>query len=331
MKLTWQDDFVRHWHARVDQGRLPHALLLAGPRGVGKRAAAAWIVRERLGLPGVAEGPCHPVEMAEHADLSWIRPLEKESSGERKDTIGVEQIRELVATLALTSYEGGDKVAVIDPAHAMTVNAANSLLKTLEEPSGNAILLLIADRIGPLPATIVSRCQRIRFAAPEAGESLEWLARLHPADDWRPALDLAGGAPLAALEAREQLDQAATMAEDFKGVGMRQRSPIEVAARWEKYDTPFVLDWLALTVQACIRRVASGDAGDGRLPPDSVLYRIDRRNLFCYLDIINRLRAQIAGSFNVQLTLESLLIDWAAGLEDCRRSSDGALPAAVQA
>lgn len=322
MRITWLSGFVERWHSRVTQGRLPHALLLLGPAGIGKRAAAAWVVRERLGLPGVEDGPEYPVAEPEHADLHWIRPLEKkDSSGEKKSTIGIEQIRELVAALELTSYEGGDKIAVIDPANLMTANAANSLLKTLEEPSGAALIILIADRIGYLPATIVSRCQRISFAVPDEAESLAWLDRLQPGDDWRAALRLAGRAPLAAVGAREWLEQAATMAEDFHAVAESRRSPIDIAARWAKYETAFVLDWLAATVQDGIRRASCGDSGvTGGGPAESVLRRIDRRNMFCYLDIINGLRGQISGSFNVQLTLESLLIDWADGLKGCRQS-----------
>ena len=70
--------------------------------------------------------------MPEHPDLRWIAPPED------KESIGIEQIRDLVDDMGLTSYEGGGKVAVIEPANAMTVNAANSLLKTLEEPPGDA-------------------------------------------------------------------------------------------------------------------------------------------------------------------------------------------------
>ena len=93
--------------------------------------------------------------------MRWI------STPEDKKSIGIEQIRVLVAERNdLTSYEGFGKVAVIEPANEMTVNAANSLLKTLEEPPGDTLLVLVADRVGKLPATIFSRCQRIDLAVP---------------------------------------------------------------------------------------------------------------------------------------------------------------------
>jgi DNA polymerase-3 subunit delta' len=253
--------------------------------------------------------------LSDHPDLRWVRPLED------KQTIHIDQIRELVAQLSLTSYESGAKVAIIEPANAMTGSAANSLLKTLEEPQGDALLLLIADRMGTLPATILSRCQRLTIATPPQSVSLAWLNRLQPAADWAAALRMAGNAPLAALEARERLDVTDAMTRDFMQVAERRLSPIDVAARWAKYEPYFVLGWLCRQVQHSIYRAACGAGGsagesfEGDLA-ESVLNRIDRRNLFCYLDVINRVRSQSAGSFNVQLTLESLLIDWAQGLQN---------------
>jgi len=237
---------------------------------------------------------------------------------EDKEAIGIEQIRDLVADLNLTSYEGAGKVAVIEPANAMTVNAANSLLKTLEEPPGDALLILIADRVGRLPATIFSRCQRIDFAPPKEADALLWLNRLQAGAAWADALRVAGGAPIAAISALESLETSAMLARDFNALGRGDASPVEVAARWTKLDSAFVLNWLARQVkQAAIALSAGRDRATGIAIDDSVLRRMDTRNLFCYLDIINRLRGQPGGSYNVQLTLEGLLIDWAEGLKDC--------------
>ena len=309
MEIDWLKNFSKSWHDRIEHGRLPHAVLLSGPVGVGKRAAAAWMAAQRLGKGESTTVPQYPAEILEHADLHWIGPPEDKAS------IGIEQIRELVAEIGLTSYEGIGKVAIIEPADLMTTNAANSLLKTLEEPPGDALLILVADRSGRLPATIFSRCQRIDIRPPTEADGLAWLDRVHPGSEWNEALRLAGYAPLAAVDVIEQLDTHAAMQRDFSGVGRGSVSPLEVAARWSKLEAPFVLNWLARQVQQAIRTL-SGSRGAGRSGAigESVLERMDRRNLFCYLDTINRLRGQPAGSFNVQLTLESLLIDWANGL-----------------
>ncbi len=308
-QLNWLQSLTQSWQDREHHGRVPHAVLLTGTAGVGKRAAAIWIAARQLRIGKVGELPIYPARVPDHADLHWISPLQD------KEAIGIGQIRELVREFGLTSYEGHGKVAVIEPANAMTINAANSLLKTLEEPPGEALLILIADRAGRLPATVFSRCQRIDIGAPAEAEALAWLDQLQPGANWLEALRVAGNAPLAAIAALEQLDTHASMSRDFAGVARGKVSPIEVAARWARLDAPFVLDWLARQIQQAISAASEGSR-KAQLPAidESVLKRMDRRNLFCYLDIINRLRGQPKGSYNVQLTFESLLIDWADGL-----------------
>ena len=309
MDISWHRDFAAQWLERDRLGRLPHAVMLAGPRGVGKRSAAAWMAAGKLSLEpqhGMAQ---YPWERPQHADLHWLeKPEEKKS-------IVIEQIRDLVGDLSLTSYEGRGKVAVVEPANIMTTEAANSLLKTLEEPQGDTLLILIADRTGALPATVFSRCQRIDIRVPSEQEGLAWLDKLHPGGSWLEALRVGGCAPLAAIGAAESLETSSAMAREFANIIGGTASPIEVAAVWSKIEPTFVLDWLSRQTQLAIR-VLQGGSGDGQglAISESVLQRIDRRNLFCYLETINRLRGQRGGSWNVQLTFESLLIDWATGL-----------------
>lgn len=292
---------------------MPHAVMLQGSAGVGKRCAAAWLAQRALRADSAGPRPVYPLTLPVHPDLYWLTPPPE------KQAIGVDQIRELVGELSLTSHDGGGKVAVIDPANAMTASAANSLLKTLEEPPGDALMLLIADRRGWLPATILSRCQRMAVPLPDEATALAWLDRISPGAAWPAALQEAGGAPLAAISALERLDETIAMARDLAAVAGRQASPIDLAGRWAKHDPDFVLNWLGRQVRHQIILASGGAAMAGKAPMrESVQQRMDSRNLFCYLDTINRLKGQAAGSFNLQLTLESLLIDWAEGLAHCR-------------
>lgn len=309
MEIDWLKPFAENWQARVDQGRAPHAVLLAGPPGVGKRAAAAWMAGHKLGSCNGLAVPAYPFELPAHPDLRWLQ-REKD-----KQSISIDQVRALVADLSLTSYLGRGKAAVVDPADALNRNAANSLLKTLEEPPGDALLILIADRIGNLPATVLSRCQRITFSAPSADEAHAWLDRLQPGTAWSEPLRIAGNAPLSALLAAERLELTATLRRDLGAVARGLASPLAVAETWSKLDLPFVLEWLARQIQALAKTaLGAGGVGIAGEIDHTVLQGIDSRNLFCYLDTINRLRNQLAGTFNVQLALENLLIEWSRGL-----------------
>ncbi len=312
MEISWLHEFATGWLDRADRDRLPHAVMLTGPVGTGKRSAAAWMASQFLRPDPLTPLPAYPPIWIEHADFRRI------STPDDRKSIGIEQIRDLVSDLGLTSYEGRGKVAVIEPAGDMTVSAANSLLKTLEEPPGDTLLILVTDRIGKLPATIFSRCQRIDFRPPPERIGLDWLDRLQPGAPWVNALRAVGGAPIAAIDALETLETAEALGNDLQVLGSRRGSAIEVAGRWAKLDPTFVLNYLSQQVKLAVLAKNSGRKHSAGLAiDDSVLRRMDSRNLFCYLDIINRLRGQPAGSWNVQLTFEGLLIDWATGLANC--------------
>jgi DNA polymerase-3 subunit delta' len=268
------------------------------------------MVLQKLGIDRSHDLPQFPFEHPLHADLHWLEQPED------KQSIVIEQVRKLVQDLALTSYEGQGKAAIIVPANIMTTEAANSLLKTLEEPPGDTLLILVADRTGRIPATVFSRCQRIEIRVPGEEEGLQWLDQLHPGGNWLEPLRVAGFSPLAAIDAAASLETSGAMARDFANIIVGSASPIEVAATWSKIEPVFVLDWLSRQTQMAIRAAQRGSSRpQGLAIGESVLQRIDRRNLFCYLDRINRLRGQPGGSWNVQTAFEGLLIDWASGLE----------------
>jgi len=204
------------------QGRLPAALLIRDlPGGGGSAlalvAAQAALCREPSAPCGQC-GICRQVEEGRYPDLWRVGP-----EGDSKQ-IRVDQVRELADTLALTGYSSGAVVAILDPAEALNASSANALLKTLEEPRAGVLLVLVASLASRLPATIVSRCQRLTVRPPSRQACLAWLRR-HGGDQggeggWEAVIDVLGLAPLQALsvspgelqqlrrETRDMLDRA---------------------------------------------------------------------------------------------------------------------------
>src|SRR5690606_11806612 len=143
--------------------------------------------------------------------------------------------RELGQWFALTSQMGGAQVAVIDPAHALNQSASNALLKTLEEPSRERYLLLVTEEPGKLPATILSRCQRLEFRTPPREEAEAWLAGQGVgAQAAARALDAARGHPglAAAWLADDSLALRSAVATGLAAVADGRRTPVELATDW---------------------------------------------------------------------------------------------------
>ena len=186
----WLTDVWDAVTQRLESGRLPHALLIAGPPGWGQREFALALGRRILSLD--ASGSDQPIV---HPDFRLV------TIEEGKRQILIDQIRALNEFAFQTAGAGGAKVAMISPVEALNHNAANALLKTLEEPTRDTHILLSSTAAGRLPPTIVSRCQRITVGAQGQGRALEWLlAQVGPGENTDAAIFFAGGAPLTALE-----------------------------------------------------------------------------------------------------------------------------------
>lgn len=207
------DDWVSLFQ-RFEKDRVPHALLIEGTDGIGKSLFAEHIAKTFLCTNASLDGscgmctPCQLFQAGTHPDFTRLTPVDSESN------IKVDAVRELISWLQLTPQYDSYKLAIVTPADSMNRNAANSLLKTLEEPASQDLILLTTDSAGSLPATIRSRCQRIHLRVREPDIALDWLAAqgVTSADS---ALSLAGGGPLLAatmnhsewLENRQRLSR----------------------------------------------------------------------------------------------------------------------------
>jgi DNA polymerase-3 subunit delta' len=197
------------FEASRERGRLHHAWLLSGPEGVGKATFAYRAARRLLGAPpnpgfGVlGADPGHPVSrqvMARaHPDLMVVERIGED--GRPRKVIPVDEVRELSAFFSKTPASAPHRVAIIDAADDLNPNSANALLKTLEEPPPNGVLLMVSHSPGRLLATIRSRCRRLAFLPlplETAAGFVRQRAEVNPEEALRLAT-MAGGAPGRAL------------------------------------------------------------------------------------------------------------------------------------
>ena len=222
---SWQHN---QWQQITQRASLPHALLLRGRAGTGKHNFAVALAQALLcGTPKpdkTACGVCPScVWFAEggHPDFKLISPEDVENAEDtpsnsansthltrkktgKKSQISVAQIRQLIDYLSLSSHQVNcRRVVLISPAETLNLASANALLKMLEEPPANTLFLLVTSQPQRLLATIISRCQAIDMSLPSKAEALTWLNKQ---DIKTPemTLDLAGGAPLLALQMSEE-------------------------------------------------------------------------------------------------------------------------------
>ena len=207
MNPPWLEPVEAEFRDRHSSGRLAHALLLSGPAGTGKKELAQQWVASLLCLENriPACGQCRSCQLLEsgaHPDYRLLSFEVNEKSGKLRTEIVIGQIRALISSLQLTTTISERKVAQVYPAEALNRNAANALLKTLEEPPGNTVVLLISDDPGRLPATIRSRCQNLLVRLPDRSSALEWLMASGDFNlpDAEAALQAAAGSPLNALD-----------------------------------------------------------------------------------------------------------------------------------
>lgn len=209
MNLRWHDSDFRRLLDR--KAGLPHALLLHGPRGIGKlafaRALAQTLLCESPLTNGDACGRCGACTWflnGGHPDFCQTEPAavsedETDDTERKKTTITVQQIRALAGFVNVSSQRGGVKVVVLHPAEALNANAANALLKSLEEPPPRTYFLLVSSRPHQLLPTIRSRCQHVVLRAPDSGMAAAWLAE-QGVRDAELVLAHVGNAPVLALE-----------------------------------------------------------------------------------------------------------------------------------
>ena len=311
-RLQWQ---------RLQQQRarnlLPHALLLYGQPGLGLNHFARVLMQSLVcgspGEDGVACGrcpACRQFMQGVYPDYQQVVPAEG------KAAILVDQIRELNDFIALTQSAHGRKLALLTPADHMNVNAANSLLKTLEEPSGDTVIVLVAHSLSRLPATIRSRCQLVKFGKPPREVARDWLAS-RGCEQIDHLLHLAGGAPCLAARMNDPAllasyhDTVTALLEALES----RRTVIELRQIAGEVEPVRLVQW----VQSVLRDLQRAshrlpDAGFENSDHIPLLRRLagllDSSAVFEVSDRVVRLAAIVEHPLNTDLYLDDLLQNW---------------------
>ena len=327
LHYPWQS---LQWEKLTDvfsSGRLPHALMLSGTAGTGKTLFAGSLANlvlceQAFENSSSHKGPspcgccknCKLVQAEAHPDIRYFSPEEKSM------VVKVDQIRLLNEYISKSSQQGGYKVAIIHPAEAMNNNAANALLKSLEEPSQKSLIILVVDQPGRMMATIRSRCQVIDFPMPNHQQSMEWLKLALPNSSLHEdLLELAAGSPIKAYEMSESeaVTQKQTMIADLAKVLKREVTAVSVAAKWQKYELQIVLAWNVTWVQQLIRYSMTNDA---QLVKDDTLLKVIKyltgkhpaARFYELLDKVQTSCDLVARKTNPnnQILIENLLVGW---------------------
>jgi DNA polymerase III subunit delta' len=309
--LPWHQ---HNWSALAEailKQRLAHALLLVGPRGVGKRHFASLLSHALLCTQPAADslpcGQCHACALTKVGTHPDLHRLEKE---EGSKVVKVDDVREFNRRVFLTpSYDRGN-VGIIDPVDGLNRSSANALLKSLEEPPAGTHILLIGERWQSLPATLRSRCLTVRFPIPDTQVVRSWLAA-HSAD--------ASDAIHDPLRARHQPDMARQRAwmEALTSLCSGKTDPVQLAESWQKPDgeLPDLIDWLHDCIVDMLKQ-KHGLGPDTLKPTDYLTALSAIAGRLTTNDLLELARRNLDGKRLVetqakpQMLLENMLASW---------------------
>jgi DNA polymerase-3 subunit delta' len=310
--FAWHDEYMQRFRDAIEQHRLPHAILLTGPAGTGKQQLARCLIHHLIGEASKSANYKNLLQAGTHPDVMLVEPEED------KKQISVDQIRALSEKISLTPQLSTTKIGVIHPAQAMNRNAANALLKTLEEPQGNTVILLISHNHGLLPQTILSRCQHVHVGIPPAGQALKWLQE-QDIDHAVEYLQLAGGAPLKALAAANEgwLERYQSLISDLSMLLHYQDNMVSVSARWRDLDISLLVSWLSNIVRSVVKLKIHGQSAlnvpANLLKLLKISYdEIDLRQLIQYSEFLDKTLLEVDNNLNQEMMFEQIFSQWTA-------------------
>lgn len=312
----WHDGIRSKLHDAEQAGRLPHALLFSAEAGCGHEAFIFEFAQSQLCLQpketGAACGDCRSCtvfQASAHPDYMHIK------TPDDKNIINVEQIRSLNHFLELSRSYSPVRVAVLSDADTMNVNAANSLLKILEEPASDTHIILFSYQAGNLLPTIRSRCQQIRMPLPTTADALGWLETKKTTQPGSSLLTLASGRPLYALQFDdgELAEKHRLWLTQLLDVLHGECSIASVAVEWGKQDKHELLDWQINLLHNMLREKLT-ETDDQTLadmqPVTSLTTLLAGKNLWGLYDALLQLKTLATHPLNGQLFAENMLSLW---------------------
>ena len=321
--LPWQAQSWEHLCSYIAQKRIPQALLITGNKGLGKQQLAyqfaVALLCARPQTNGLACGHCSScllINADTHPDLIRIQP-EEPGKG-----IGIGQIRNLITRLTLKPQFDTYRVVIVNPADKMNSAAANAFLKCLEEPTERTTILLVTEKPSALPATVISRCQKLALVTPDQEIVVDWLVqsplcKTAERGDLRLNVSLAQGAPLQALNYVN--DQTLTLRNDcfaaWLGIAKQLKSPVLIAEDWHKLPALPLIFWMTSWIIDLIRvyyqvRVEYLYNPDLNRQLQELSGRLDLKGLYKLYDLLLAARQRLDTQLNKQLLLEEVLIQW---------------------
>ena len=316
--LPWQQ---KNWDQLCNysvQNRVPQALLITGNKGLGKQHLANQYAYSLLCAKkqekGFACGQCDScllLNAETHPDFIQINPDEPGKA------ITIGQIRSLVTRLTLKPQFEVYRVVIVNTADAMNNAAANAFLKCLEEPAERTVIILITDNPAVLPATIVSRCQKLAVARPDKEIVCAWLKQQAVQDDPELLFGLAQGSPFLALQYAN--DNILTLRTDcFKAwvdIAKRRSHPVIIAENWHKLPESLLIIWITswiIDLIKCCYQLKADNCYNVDLQEalQELSQQLELKGLYEVYDLVLKSRQLLDTQINKHTMFEEILIKW---------------------
>ncbi|THB63423.1 MAG: DNA polymerase III subunit delta' [Gammaproteobacteria bacterium] len=316
--LPWQMDQWQKLRQGIESERFPHAIIIGGEADTGKALfsdfIAAFLFCKKEGREQACGecAECRYYQAGSHPDFRLVEP-EKEGG-----IITVNQIRELSSFFSMSSQMMGYKIAIIRPADRMNTNAANSLLKTLEEPAGKSLIILVSDLPLSLPATIRSRCQMVESSIDDHKSITDWVSQQQQEqsiEKIEDALAAVSGRPLAAIEflKPEYQENRLSVLQEFESALLSNKNILDTAKKWSSVNTKEVLEFLIswaidIAIYKSTENTEMLKNRDIRQRIITISNNLELKSVIAFSEKAMEARRFIDRKVNVQLLLEELLV-----------------------